>query len=131
MHTHPALLTYASSAGVFKVSSEDELFLLMRDDRAARVLPSLQAALQVHQTRASECGKTFEHMVLLQAAVQGWHVSGLLLAIPSPGTDQTHLYIRQEGIPSLHLNFRAQYPGAMAMLDFGFAEGSNKQGYLR
>ena len=40
------------------------------------------SALHAYKVRAGRCGQSFEHMVLLEAAVQGWHVTALLLFCP-------------------------------------------------
>ncbi|CAL5223079.1 g5538 [Coccomyxa viridis] len=37
-----------------------------------KLVPSITAALQAYQARAAQCGQSFEHMVWLEAAVQGW-----------------------------------------------------------
>lgn len=87
---------------MYKASSEEEIFLKMSDPRAARLLPYLHFDLQAYQTRATECGQTFEHMVLLEAAVVGWYVSGLLPALQCSGIDQACVHLCQEGTPSLH-----------------------------
>ena len=42
-----------------------------------RLVPSFVAALQAYQVRAAQCGHSFAHMVLLEAAVQGWYVPAL------------------------------------------------------
>ena len=47
-----------------------------------KLVPAVTAALQAYQARATQCGQPFEHMVRLEAAVQGWCVPALLL-IPS------------------------------------------------
>ena len=38
-----------------------------------RLVPSFKAALQAYQMRAAQSGQSFERMVLLEAAVQGWY----------------------------------------------------------
>ncbi len=40
-----------------------------------------KTALQAYQVRAAECGQTYEHMVLLEAAVQGWQVTSWILSL--------------------------------------------------
>ena len=40
-------------------------------------------ALQAYQVRAAECKQTYEHMVLLEAAVQGWHVTSRIWLVPA------------------------------------------------
>ena len=41
------------------------------------LVPSFTAALQSYQIRAGQRGQSFKHMVLLEAAVQGWCVPSL------------------------------------------------------
>ena len=96
---HSALLTHGKFAGTFMAPSSDELYLQMSDNR--KLLPFFQAALLAYQTRATDCGQTFEHMILLEAAVQGWYVSGLLLALQFPGIRQACKHLCQEGTFSL------------------------------
>ena len=43
-----------------------------------RLMPSFAAALQAYQIRAAQCGHSFAHTVLLEAAVQGWYVTALI-----------------------------------------------------
>ena len=43
-----------------------------------RLVPAFTAILQSYQKRAAERGQSFEHMVLLEAAVESRHVSSLL-----------------------------------------------------
>ncbi len=51
------------------------------DHELFRLASKYTAALQAYQTRAKECGQSFKHMVLLEAAVQGWHVPALLFIL--------------------------------------------------
>lgn len=51
-----------------------------------RLVPVFEAALQAYQIRAAQCGQSFKHMVLLEAAVLGWHVPALLRRTFSPNT---------------------------------------------
>ncbi|CAL5223081.1 g5540 [Coccomyxa viridis] len=52
------------------VENADADFL--QADGLGRLVPSITAALLAYKTRAAQCGQTFEHMVRLEAAVQGW-----------------------------------------------------------
>ena len=69
------------SAGVItffqfcQVGSNDALG---RDDVLPGLVTTLEAALMTYQIRARRCGKSFKHMVLLEAGVQGWYVTALL-----------------------------------------------------
>ena len=52
---------------------------ILGGDALLNMASSFAAALQAYKIRATACGQSFEHMVLLEAAVQGWHVTALLL----------------------------------------------------
>ena len=49
-----------------------------------RLVPTFSAILQAYQSRAAQCGQSFEHMVLLEAVVQDWRVSALRVFLLKP-----------------------------------------------
>ena len=48
-------------------------------DAVTMLVATFTAALQAYRVRAAASGQSFEHMVLLEAAVQGWFVTALPL----------------------------------------------------
>ena len=75
---------------------------------------SFAAALQDYHIRATSCGQSFEHMVLLEAAVQGWHVTALLFNVFSSilkarmrlWQEGSGACILQQNLPVLRLTLR-------------------------
>lgn len=62
-------------------------------DVLIRLVSSLTTALWAYQIRATECGQKLKHMVLLEAAVQGWRVTASLLGFShSISQDCMHLW---------------------------------------
>ena len=74
------VLTEKVLAGFFDMMTEATSYV-SRGHILQRIVPAVTAALQAYQMRAAQSGQSFMHMVLLEAAVQGWHVTTLLLAI--------------------------------------------------
>ena len=78
-----ALLTQGMSVGTNNALAEG----LCHDCPLSEVLGELEAsftaAIQSYQIRAAQCGQSFKHMVLLEAAVQGWCVPNTLLPVSS------------------------------------------------
>ena len=68
------------SAGALDVLMEVGSLTFIRLGVLLQLLPCLTAALQAYQTRATQSGQSFAHMVLLEAAVQGWYAPALLLS---------------------------------------------------
>ncbi len=54
-----------------------------------RLIAFFTTALQAYHVRAAKSGQTLEHMVLLEAAVQGWQVP-VLLFCPVPCQQSLH-----------------------------------------
>ena len=76
-----------TSAGLISAGVEDTLARIqdapaLEGAVLLQMVTSFAAALQEYQIRATSSGQSFEHMVLLEAAVQGWHVTALLLFSP-------------------------------------------------
>ena len=74
------LLTRSMFAGVLDILMEVGNLTLIRIGVLLQLVPCITAALQAYQTRAAQCGQSFTHMVLLEAAVQGWYTTALLLS---------------------------------------------------
>ncbi|CAL5223104.1 g5566 [Coccomyxa viridis] len=85
-----------------------------------KAVPSFAAALQAYQMRAAQCGRSFEHMVLLEAAVQGWSID-----TPDAGNLLRAIIAAEPAVNPT----RTQQPITLAMpphvLDADVTEGAN------
>ncbi|CAL5223110.1 g5572 [Coccomyxa viridis] len=92
-------------------TNEPLISLIQKDGKAfaeanylIRLVPSFEAAIRAYQERAAERGQSFEHVVLLEAAVQGWSLAtanarDLLSAIiaAEPATDSPGISVSHDG----------------------------------
>lgn len=69
-----------------------------------RLMTRFTTALQTYQTRAAQAGQSFEHMVLLEAAVQGWQVAALLFLLSLSRFAQVWMHLWQAGTTLAHID---------------------------
>ena len=74
-----ALLKHGLHAGALDVMAQHGDKKSLDDDLMRDLTSAFRSILQAYKARATSCGQSYKHMVLLEAAVQGWHVSALLL----------------------------------------------------
>ncbi len=78
----------------------------------AKQVSIFKTDLQACQARATASGQSFEHMVLLEAAVQGWCMIVLLLSFPVPALLKHGCTCGSTGIAYAHIT----PPGALLFI---------------
>ncbi len=77
-----AALKQGFYAGVISIMAQHADADPLHDGLLRDLTTAFTINLQVYKIRAEKYAQSFEHMVLLEAAVQGWYVAALLL-VPS------------------------------------------------
>ena len=77
------MLTRSMSTGAIDALAEDPDTDISQAVVLRKLEPSITAALKAYHTRATQCGRSFEHVVLLEAAAQGWYLPAMTLFSPA------------------------------------------------